>query len=120
MQNRGKLLVTRFVFLELLPVLEYSKRWFGVVSCLCVSVRTVGKTTSGVARQTVSSLGTDCAGLTRAGTAWRLEFPNWKYQRLRFPDICILAQPAGSGMCRCGSLVCIEMRPTVWAQARAF
>ena len=61
-----------------------------------MSVRTVGKTTSGVARQTVSSLGTDCAGLTRAGTAWRLEFPNWKYQRLRFPDICILAQPAGS------------------------
>jgi hypothetical protein len=53
--------VTRFVFLELLPVLE---RWLWCVgSCLCLSVRTVGKTNSGV-RQTVS------------GVAYRLRRPD--------------------------------------------
>ena len=117
MRNGGKLLVTRFVFSEFEALVGTPVRTKVVCACVCPSR---SEKLPAARSRKISRVATDCAGLTRAGTAWRLESPNWKYQRLRFPDICILAQPAGSGMCRCGSLVCIEMRPTVWAQARAF
>ena len=93
MRNRGKLLVTRFVFSELLPVLERCSVLVRVCACVCPYGR---KNNQQRGRQTVSSLATDCAGLTRAGTVLATRSPNWKYQRLRVPDFCILAQPAGS------------------------
>ena len=61
-----------------------------------VSVRTVGKTTSSVAARLFPVWAPTAPAGCVPGPSWRLEFPNGKCQRLRFPDICILAQPAGS------------------------
>ncbi len=66
--------------------------WF-VSVCVCPYGRENNQRRS---RQTFSSVATDCAGRMRAGTVLATRSPRWKYQRLRFPDICILAQPAGS------------------------
>ena len=100
--------MTRFVFSELL---QYSSA--GLV-CWFVSVRVClysRKTTSSVATRLFPVWVPTAPAGCGPGPSWRLEFPNGKCQRLRFPDICILAQPAGS--------VCSDVgRSCAWKCAR--